>query len=145
MTQRKDILDALQARLALIQPANGYASTVVTVARQRDTEADPFAAEELPAINIRDQRAGVLHNVSDDEHTLPVTLDILTTGQIFAADAELLLGDVIACLASHDQWGGYADGTTIESHEIDISQTGDIITAGTIDIIIHYTTEKGQI
>jgi hypothetical protein len=144
-TARKNILDDLEYRLGMVKIANGYTSNINLVDRQRDTDAEPFSITELPAFNVRDQKAEIVHNISDDEHTLPVTIEMHTSSRITAAEAENLLADVARCVNLNSNWNGYADGTTIESHEIDITQTGDVITAGTVDILIHYTTDKGAI
>lgn len=144
-TTRKNILDDLVYRLGMIRVPNGYTSNVTTVTRQRDTETESYEAEELPALNVRDQRASVDHMISDDEHQLPVTIEMHTTSRITTEDGENLLGDIAKCIEANSTWNGYADGTTIESHELDITQTGDVIQAGTVDIQIHYTTDKGAI
>jgi hypothetical protein len=144
-TTRKNILDDLVYRLGMVRPANGYQTTIKTVTRQRDIGAEPYAPSELPAFNVRDQKADVTHVISQDEHKLPVTIEMHTTSQITTAEAENLLADVARCIDLNDIWNGYADGTNIESHEIDITQTGDIIQAGTVDILINYTTAKGAI
>lgn len=144
-TKRKSILDDLVYRLGGVRTANGYASNVMTASRQRDLEAEPYLPEELPAYNVKDQRAETDHMISDDEHALPVTIEMHTSSRITTEEAENLLADVVRCINLNNTWNGYADGTTIESHEIDITQTGDVITAGTVDIRIHYTTEKGAI
>lgn len=144
-TKRKDILDDMLYRLGTIRFANGYESDITTVARQRDTGADPFSPDELPALNIRDGRAGITHNISEDEHTLPVTIEVHTSSRISTVEAENLLADLARCIELNNDWNGYADGTGNESHEIDISQTGDTITAVQMDITINYTTDRGKI
>lgn len=144
-TTRKNILDDLVYRLGIIRTPNGYTSNVTAVTRQRDLDAEPYEASELPALNVRDQRATVEHMISDDEHMLPVTIEMHTSSRITVGDAENLLGDIAKCIEANESWNGYADGTTIESHELDITQTGDVIMAGTVDIQIHYTTNKGAI
>jgi len=145
ITRRKDILDDMLYRLGLIKTANGYSVTIVTVARQRDTEVEPFLPEECPALNLRDGKAQTLHNISDDEHQLPVSVDIHTTSDVTADDATEILGDVVKCVNLNDTWNGHADGTAIEGHGVDISQTADTIQAGELDITVNYTTDKGKI
>ncbi|MDD2365168.1 MAG: hypothetical protein PHN84_03295 [Desulfuromonadaceae bacterium] len=138
LTKRKDILDDIVYRL-------GQISAITTVAKWRDTDAEPFDSSECPAINIKNRDADITHNVSDDEHALPISLEIHTTSRITADDAESLLGDVAGQVESNSTWGGHADGTTVESHGIDTTQTGDTITAAALEIIVHYTTDKGKI
>ena len=145
ITKRKDILDQLRYRLEQIRTTNGAGTDILTVARQRDTEADPFSPDECWAVNIRDGKASVDHNISSDDHILPVTIELHATSRITLPDAETALADIINCIDEYGTWGGYADGTDVESHEIDITQTGDIITAATIEILIYYTTDKGKI
>lgn len=144
-TTRKNILDDLVYRLGMILPANGYQSTIQTVSRQRDTDAEPYSTAELPALNVRDQQAGVTNHLNKSEHLLPVTIEIHTTSRITTAQAEDLLADVARCCSLNRTWSGKAINTTLESHEIDIAQTGDVITAGTVDIQIRYLTPLGEL
>lgn len=137
-TTRKNILDQMLT-------AFGQITAVETVARWRDTDADPFDRTECPALNIKDEKAIITNENSYDTHELKVTLELHTTSRITADAVESLLGDIASKIATGDIWGGYADGTNLESHEIDIKQTGDIITAATLSIIVLYTTVKGAI
>ena len=149
LTARKEIIGNLQYWLGTINQANGYQTAgFATVARHRDTAVEPFAPEEVPAVNIIDSLADITHNVSDDIHDLSVSIEIHTTSRITADQAEEMLGDVVRCIdlnGMDSAWGGHADGTTIESHNIDVAQTGDTIYSGNLVITIHYTTEKGKI
>ena len=137
-TVRKDIMDNMIYQLEQI-------ASLVTVTRWRDTEAEPYDPSECPALNIKDRDASIIHNISDDQHELKLTLEVHTTSRISADYIESLLGDVAAKISANDTWGGHADGSNLEGHEIDINQTGDIITAATLDIIVNYTTAKGGI
>jgi hypothetical protein len=146
VTKRKEILDDLVYRMGAIRKANGYETDLgVTVTRLRDTDAEPFDQDEVPALNIRDGIAVVYHNVSDDEHSLEIELTVHTTSQVTSAEVDAFIGDIVRCIDENDTWGGHADGTDVESHEIDTTQTSDTITAGTVRIKIRYTTEKGKI
>ncbi|OHD24195.1 MAG: hypothetical protein A2Y38_24905 [Spirochaetes bacterium GWB1_59_5] len=145
LTKRKDILDQLLYRLGQIRLGSIYGTDLLTVARQRDTGAEPFSPEECWAANVRDGQATVQHNVSDDEHALPVSIELHASSRVTLAEAETALADLVHCIDTYNNWGGYADGTNLESHEIDIIQTGDIITAVLVDITINYTTDKGKI
>lgn len=144
-TKRKDILDQLLAKLAAIRTTAGYGSNILTAVRQRDTDSEPFDPSECWAANIRDGKAEITHNCSDDEHRLPVTIELHATSRVTVAAAETALEDVTSCIDTYNTLAGYADGVDVESHEIDISQTGDVITAVTVEILIHYTTDKGKI
>lgn len=138
LTTRKDIMDVMIYRLEQIQ-------SIITATR-RDIDAEPFDAEECPALHISTSgKARITHNVSDDEHELPVTLTLHTTTRITVDTIEDLLGDISACVSANDTWGGKADGTNIESHEIDTNQSGDIIQSAALEITINYTTDKGKI
>jgi hypothetical protein len=137
-TTRKDILGHMTTLLDEI-------TGITTVARWRDTDADPFDPSECPALNIKDGRGTISHDVSYDLHELKVSLELHTTSRITADAVERLLGDLAAKVVANETWSGHADGTDIENHELDINQTGDTITAGTLDIIVHYTTDKGKI
>ena len=138
LTTRKDILDDMAYRM-------GQIVSLTTVTRWRDTDAEPYEPEECPALNIKYRDATINHNISNDEHSLPMSLEIHTTSRITSDDAENLLGDVAAMVETHDTWGGHADGSNIESHGIDTTQTGDTITAATLEITVTYTTDKGKI
>jgi hypothetical protein len=138
LTTRKEILDDMIYRLEQLQG-------IFTVTR-RDLEAEPFDPEECPALNIiTSAKATITHYVSDDQHELPVTLTLHTTSRINVETIENLLGDIAACVVDNDTWNGHADGTNIESHGIDINQTGDVIESASLDIIVNYTTDKGKI
>jgi len=145
MTVRKQIADAIHAALSAIQTGNGYATTITTVERWRDVEAAPFEAEELPAVNFRDGRAPVVHQLSQDEHALEVDIDIITTSAVTAADALDYVGDIVKCLADNGTWGGLADGTTIESHEIAVGEGEEVVTCGRVKTTVNYTTDMGRI
>lgn len=139
LTARKEIKDNIVYLL-------GQITSVVTVTdSSRDLDAEPFAPEECPALVVTLGKGQVSHEVSYDEHALPVTLEIHTTSRISADEIESMLGDVAAKIAANETWGGNADGTNIESHETDINQTGDVITSGTLEITVNYTTDKGKI
>jgi len=144
-TKRKDILDQLLAKLSAIRTNSGYGSNILTAVRQRDTDVEPFDSSECWAANVKDGKADITHNCSDDEHNLPVTIELHATSRVTVAAAEVALADVASCLDTYNTMSGYADGIDVESHEIDITQTGDIITAVTVEIMIHYTTDKGKI
>lgn len=120
-------------------------TTITTVSRWRDTDSEPFESYECPALNIKDGPGQISHNVSDDEHEMKVALELHTTSRITADAAESLLGDIAAKVAANDTWAGHADGTDIEGHDININQTGDVITAAGLDITVKYTTDKGKI
>jgi hypothetical protein len=137
-TTRKDITDDLLYRMGLI-------SALETVTFWRDTDSEPYEPSECPALNIKSTNAIITHNVSDDEHELKVLLELHTTSRIAVSDVESILGDIAAQVETNNTWGGHADGTNIENHEIDINQTGDVITAATLNIIVNYTTAKGKI
>lgn len=144
-TKRKDILDNLVYQFGTIRKANGYQTDLVTVERLRDVEANPFDVTELWAVNVRDGIAQIDHMVSDDEHRLPVALDIITSSEATVDEIENCIADVCRCIDLHNDWGGYADGTNIESHGIDRAQLGEILFAATVEITINYTTDKGKI
>jgi hypothetical protein len=144
-TARKTILDGLEYRLGMIRINNGYQTDMVTAVRQRDLDNEPFAPEECPAINIKDGDAKITHNISNDEHDFPVSLEIHTTSRVTTDEVESMIADVARCLDMNDTWAGAADGTAINSHGVSIVQDGDTITAATIDITINYTTDKGKI
>jgi hypothetical protein len=138
VTTRKDILDNMIYRL-------GQIWRITTVCR-RDIDAEPFDPEECPALNIETaEKAKITHNVSDDEHELPITITLHTTTRITVDTIEELLGDVSATIVTNDTWGGHADGTNIESHGVDTNQSGDVIQSATLDITVNYTTAKGKI
>lgn len=144
-TKRKSILDDLLTRFRSIKKTNGYATDIVTVERHRDTDENPFDLSEVWAVNVRDGVASVDHMVSDDEHHLPVVLDIVTTSRATVTEIENAIADVTRCIDLHNDWGSNADGTTVESHGIDRAQVGEIVFAASVEITIHYTTDKGKI
>lgn len=138
ITTRKDIIDDMRYRLEQIPE-------IATVTRWRDTDAEPFAPEECPALNIKDGTGSIEHDTSYDVHTLPISLDLHTTSAVNADEVESLLGDLAETASLNETWGGHAEGTNIERHDINIHQTGDVITSGSLDISVEYTTEKGRI
>jgi len=138
LTTRKDIIN----QMIYILEQLDY---IITVTRWRDTDAEPFDPEECPALNIKDGNAPITHNVSNDEHALSVTLDIHSTSRVSADEIESLLGDLAEKITANDTWGGYSDGSSIDSHNINITHTGDIITSGTLEITVIYTTDRGKL
>jgi hypothetical protein len=139
VTKRKDIVNEQLYRFGLISGIN-------TVTRWRDTDAEPFTLEECPALNIKDGKAQVNTDVSYDTHELAVTIELHTTSAITADEAEAILGDITECIEANDTWGNAkADGTNVESHDINIQQAGDTITAATLEITVKYTTDRGKI
>lgn len=144
ITKRKDIINDLLYRMGLIRKIQGYDTDIYTVARHRDTAEEPFNLDEVPALNVVDGKGAITHLVSDDEHALDVRLSVVTSSRVSASEVDDIIGDVLKCIEANSTWGGHADGTRAESHTIDLSQGGDTITSGIIDIVIDYTTEKGK-
>jgi hypothetical protein len=138
VTTRKDIADEIIYQM-------GQITALETVTSWRDTETEPYEPAECPALNIKCSSGTITHNVSDDEHELKVSLEVYTTSRITSDAIESLLGDIAAKVSANDNWGGHADGSNIENHDIDINQTGDVIASATLNISVHYTTAKGKI
>jgi hypothetical protein len=138
LTVRKEIADQMEYLLAQI-------SGLETVSLRRDTDAEPYDPSECPALNIKPGDGAITHKACNDEHALKVTLELHTTSRIAYSDVESLLGDIAEKVTANETWGGCADGTDSENHGVDTDQTGDVIASGTLEIIVHYTTEKGRI
>jgi hypothetical protein len=139
MSRRGDIAIAIQERLEAL-------GIFTTVARWRDTSAEPFSTDEVPAVNFKDGSAKVTHQVSLDEHELELSVDIITVPGVSAETVESLLDAVDGAIMSDEYCGNLADGTNIESHDIDtIADMADTIKAGQLKATVNYTTEKGQL
>ena len=146
LTKRKDIINELIYRMGQIQvtKADGVSTGLLTVVRHRDEGEEPFDLQEVPALNVKDGKCPVTHQCSYDEHALDVRLELVTCQRASVDDIDDLVAAVIQCADDNDSWGIHADGTNLEAHDIDLSQTGDTITSAKIDIVINYTTDKGK-
>lgn len=138
LTTRKNITDQIIV-------AMGQIRDLVTVDNRPNADDDPYSVDECPALNIKEGDDYITPTVSNDEHELKVSFEIHTSSRVTSDAIENLLGDIAAKIYDTDTWGGYADGTAIESYVISNRQTGDVITAGFMEIIIRYTTDKGKI
>jgi hypothetical protein len=126
MSRRSDIAAAIYDRLRQL-------TSFVTVERWRDTGSEPFDITDVP-------------QVSQDEHALVVKIDIVTVKDISAVIVEDLLNAVVASIGSDESWGNLADGTNVDSHDIDLTaEAADTVSSGQIKLTVNYTTEKGQI
>jgi hypothetical protein len=139
MSRRSDIAAAIYDRLRQL-------TSFVTVERWRDTGSEPFDITDVPALNIKDGNGDIVHQVSQDEHALVVKIDIVTVKDISAVIVEDLLNAVVASIGSDESWGNLADGTNVDSHDIDLTaEAADTVSSGQIKLTVNYTTEKGQI
>lgn len=139
MSRRGEIVSEIVARMAAL-------GRFVTVVRWRDSSAEPFSVEECPALNVMDGNAAVTHQVSIDEHALEVKFDVVRAQGVPAADVEDDLSAVAASIMTDEYWSGLADGTNIESHDIDTSaEKADSVTCGQLKSTVNYTTPKGEL
>lgn len=78
-SRRQQLFDAVIARFQTITKANGYETDIgKRVSVWRDVDGAPFAADELPAINVKDpneESQSVLAGVQ--EHNLTIQVDAL--------------------------------------------------------------------
>jgi hypothetical protein len=118
-----------------------------TVERWRDTGAEPFTLAECPALNIKDGSCSVKHQVSEDEHALDVKYDIVTLPGTPAAQVDQLMDALVGDIESDDgTWGDRADGSNLESHEVDTTSEGaDPVVSAQLKYTVNYTTAKGQL
>ena len=97
---RKRIMDALETRLEAITIALGYKTDMGNnVFRWRDTERDPIAKDELPALNFADEDDAPIqesHGPSDVIHAVPIKFNLFAdteeNARLCWADLEQALG-----------------------------------------------------
>lgn len=139
MSVRSDITAALKDRFSDLA---GF----TTVERWRDTQNEPFDVAECPAVNIKPGRCPITHMLSNDEHSLEILLDVVTVAGCSDVEIETLLEVLVNAIELDPYWNNLADGTTIESHDIDTAaEMADTVTSGQLKITVNYTTDKGKI
>lgn len=137
---RQTVVDALKTILATVP------TTVSTgVYDWRDEEREPLDSSELPAILINDREDQVDELGVVDNHTMAVSIKILSTGLVSAVEAREA-GRVISKLI-HDNYT--LDGSALNCHkqsfDILTEQYGDTLIAAHLEYTIIYRTPPGEL
>ncbi len=139
LTMRMEILNDIVYRL-------GTVPAIVTAASRRDTNNNPFAPSECPAVNVMFGNDTIDELLSQDDHHLQLKIEIFASSLAGATTAEDIFADLTDVISANPNWGGYADGTGSPAPDTsDIYEVGDTISTGTLSFIVHYTTPKGRI
>lgn len=135
---RSALIYALECNTAL---------TTVASDLTRNPEMEPFIPEECPALLISFGTEDLTPLVSQDEHSLPVTLTLYTTtGAGDGSTPDDLFQACAVAIGANPTWGGFADGTSSPIVDTsDIYQAGDVLANGTLQFTIHYTTASGSL
>ena len=145
--RRQQIVDAIEARLELIQP--GYTVTLPdgpyvcssTVTKAFPWRKAPFSKTERPGVRFMDEDADVQPGPSTQhESKLNFTLEGMMSGTTSASSARALLADVVAVIGSDPRWAGLAYWTDIHTHAVDLEQAGDVISACRVLFTVTYRT-----
>lgn len=139
LTTRQDILGEIVYRM-------GLATAITTVTSRRDVINNPYSSDECPAVNVMLGTDSVDELLSQDEHHLPIKLELYVSSESGSDTAEDLFSAIASVVESNPTWGGHADGSG--SPQVDASEIfeiGDLISTGTIGFVCHYTTDKGKI
>ena len=139
LTTRQDILAEIVYRMGLV-------TAIATATGRRDTDNQPYDPDDCPAVNVSFGPDTVDENISQDDHHLTIKLELFTSSRSGDDTAEDLFAALADVIIANSTWGGHADGSSSPSPDTsDIYQVGDIISTGTLNFIVHYTTDKGKI
>jgi len=143
--KRESIVAALAARLAGITVANGYntnAGANVTIWR-----VTSFDVNELPAINIADIRDEVIGEqiplVQDWRLSVRIHA-IADPAQLADGTLRMIVADVYKAIGVDHTFSGSAIKTDLETDEMELDQKESRLGIATINIGIHYRTNKFQ-
>ena len=112
-TTRQQIVTAVETRLKTISVAHGY---------QTALGAHVFTWRE--------------------ENSLKFECECYAHGSTTAAQARLMLDDVVKCIGVDQTWGRLARYTLLDSHEIDLEQNAEIIGGVKIEFTVVYRTNQ---
>lgn len=133
MNIRQQIINALEIRLAAI----------TSIKKVAVWEVMDFAPAEHPVILIKDTidlmpSDGVVGKI---DHELTVELNALFFGATAPALAREVVASILAAIGTDSTYGGLAYDTVINSAELDIDETGKLISAAIIDTTIFYRSD----
>jgi hypothetical protein len=125
MGKRRQILDNLSGRLAMVAPAAGWGTK-------------PLALEALPAIAWRD----TVEKADDETFGLPqryrlrVAIGCYDSGSSSAVRD--MLDDILVVVGADVKHNGLAEQTLLQSVQLRVSQAADVVAAGVATIDIFY-------
>ena len=133
MNIRQQIIDALETRLNEIESVRKVSVWKVT----------DFAPAEHPVILIRDTidsmpADGVIGKI---DHELTVELNALFFGATSPEDAREMVASIAASIGEDATFGGLVYKVDINSAELDLDETGKLISAAIIDTTIYYRSD----
>lgn len=141
--KRDTLILAVQTRLKTITVANGYYTDVGTkVGIWRVT---PYDVNELPAISIQDFRDELLMEFMPTKCDWGLNVRIAciaNPAQLADGTVRKMITDVYKAIGTDHTFGGLAIKTDLETDEIELQQTEHRLGVGTINIVIHYRTNK---
>lgn len=128
---RQQIIDALETRM----------NTIADIKKVLVWRASDLSPSELPAILIRDTvdtmpadgvGAGRL------DHDLEISITAMFSGSTSAADAREMISDIIAAIGTDPTFGALAFDTILQSADLDLDDSAQLIAAAQINITIRY-------
>jgi len=128
---RQQLIDALETRLTTISGINR-----VSVWRASD-----LAPSELPAILIRDTvdtmpADGV--GAGRIDHDLSVDITCMFSGNTSASNAREMIATIISAIGTDPLFGTLAFDTVLNSADLDLEDSAQLIAAAQISITIRY-------
>lgn len=133
MNARQKIINALETRMEAIADVKKVSVWKVT----------DFAPAEHPAILIRDTvdlmpSDGAIGRI---DHELSVEISALFFGKTAPEDAREMTASILSAIGTDPTFGGLAYDTIINSAELDLDETGKMISASIIDTTIRYRSD----
>jgi hypothetical protein len=134
MNIRQQIVDALETRMAAIGGIKKVAVWKVT----------DFAPAEHPVILIKD----TVDSMPSDgvgkgkiDHELTIELTALFFGSTASSQAREVIASILAAIGTDSTFSGLAYDCVINSAELDIDETGKLISAAVIDMTVFYRSD----
>lgn len=139
-TTRDQIIDAVEARLALIKAASGYRTDLGY--KVRTWQATPPRWEDLPVLQASDPEETLGQPAyGKHRHELTVRVEAILPGGTAAAVLRDAGADVLQAVGTDPTWGGLAVQTSGARVTIDPGAEDQVSAGVTVELSIHYETD----
>ena len=133
MNTRQTIIDKLETRIKSLSEVR-----TVSVWQMMD-----FAASEFPVVLIKDTidlmpSDGVIGKI---DHELTVEMTALFFGKTIADKARAMVATLMDAIGDDKTFAGNAYDTVVNSAEIDLDDSGKLLSKVTLDLTIYYRSD----
>jgi len=155
-TIRQQIIDAIAARLKLIQLGDSFTVNGATVSCRSNIgdsveiwRTRPLGDKEGWAVVVRDltgpiDRTGEGAEIGRHLHRLAVKIDIVVKDRTAPDLVREMLADVMTAIGSDPKWGGLARWTDVEESALEVDDTGARMAGASLSLTVTYKTTLWQ-